>query len=594
MHRLSCWTWTGCWLVTLYSCWPISVAAETEVTTPTSYEVIVEGLSKAHKPNAMAFLTLHQRRDQPYPGVARVREWATLGEQEIRQALQPFGYYRPIITMTMTEQAGQWEVRYTVELGEPVLVTRLVLDLDGPGETDPLLQAALTDFPLQHGAPLDHGLYENGISGILSAAQARGYFDAKTTERKIEVFPEPYAAKVTVRVETGRRYRLGAVRFAQQEPILREALLRRFVNYTPGDFYQTSTLVAFQDGLIGSEYYDVVDILPQLDQADDDLYTPIEVTLVPNERHRFQVGVGYGTDTGPRTRIDWSVRRLNKRGHRLRTEAGMSFVRQGLSSRYEIPGKQAATDHYYINPRFERTITDTAESKATALNVGYTRRRGLWTRNLFLEATREVFDVGGTSRHGFFLIPGVNWSRKNSNDPLFPTRGSHLFVELKGSSTAVGADTTFIQATVQGKLIRALFSERHRLLARAQLGATEVTDFQRLPPSLRFFSGGDHSVRGYRYQSLGPVDADGERTGGRHIVVGSLEYDFRIFDKFSIAGFIDYGNALNNFSDDRHTSAGGGIRWLSPIGPIRLDFAHGFDRDVGDTQLFHLIIGPDL
>lgn len=566
-----------------------SVAAEP------GYDIALEGVNKAQRTNIQAFLTLYQRREEPFPGEKRLREWAEQGKAEIHQALQPFGYYSAEVELTLDQDGQAWLVRYDITPGEPVLVTRKQFDLQGPGQDDPALRAALEQFPLDHGDPLDHGTYESGVNGLRSAAEARGYFDMEITRRRAEVFPEPYAAKITLQAQTGERYRLGEVRFKQQtESILKESLLRRFVSFKPGELYQTSTLVNFQDGLVASEYYDVVDILPQPQEAGADLQVPIDVELVPNERHRVQVGAGFGTDTGPRARLDWTIRRLNRSGHRLRTEAGVSFVRQGLMTRYEIPGARPATDHYYLSPRIERTVTDTAESKTLALNVGHTQRRGFWSRNLFIEASREIYEVGGTTEKGFFLIPGGNWTRKRSNDPLYPTRGSRLFLETKGTSTAFLSDTSFIQGTLEGKLVRALFSERHRLLVRLKLGFTEVTDFNRLPASLRYFAGGDHSVRGYSYQSLGPVNAEGERTGGRHLMVGSLEYDFRFLDKWSVAVFVDHGNAFNNFNDDRPTSAGGGLRWLSPIGPVRLDFAHGFERDAGDTQLFHLIIGPDL
>ncbi|HAI23845.1 MAG TPA: outer membrane protein assembly factor, partial [Alcanivorax sp.] len=119
------------------------------------------------------------------------------------------------------------------------------------------------------------------------------------------------------------------------------------------------------------------------------------------------------------------------------------------------------------------------------------------------------------------------------------------------------------------------------------------SDVTELPASIRFFAGGDASVRGFAYESLGPLDNDGEVIGGRHLLVGSLEYDHPISEQWSLAVFTDAGNAFNNFDDYeiRH-SAGFGVRWRSPLGPIRVDFARGIEE--GREWRLHLSMGPDL
>jgi translocation and assembly module TamA len=172
----------------------------------------------------------------------------------------------------------------------------------------------------------------------------------------------------------------------------------------------------------------------------------------------------------------------------------------------------------------------------------------------------------------------------------------------------LGSDTDFAQAWVSAKHINGfgpLFGvvpllglSRARLLLRAEAGLTEYADFDELPASIRFFAGGDSSVRGYDYQSLGPTDDNGDVSGGPQLLVGSAEVDYRVWRKWAVAAFIDAGNAFYlddtpSFGDINFArGVGVGLRWLSPLGPIRFDVAKALD--VNQSVRFHLSMGPDL
>ena len=122
---------------------------------------------------------------------------------------------------------------------------------------------------------------------------------------------------------------------------------------------------------------------------------------------------------------------------------------------------------------------------------------------------------------------------------------------------------------------------------------TDVGDVNKLPASQRFFAGGDNSVRGYQFESLGPTDESGEVIGGKHLVVGSIELDHRITDSWNAAVFYDIGNAINSVNDELFAGAGVGVRWKSPVGPVRFDFAWALDKTDEQFRL-HVVIGPDL
>jgi translocation and assembly module TamA len=131
------------------------------------------------------------------------------------------------------------------------------------------------------------------------------------------------------------------------------------------------------------------------------------------------------------------------------------------------------------------------------------------------------------------------------------------------------------------------------LITRLDIGRTGIDDFTQLPASLRFFAGGDQSVRGYSYNTLGPTDAQGAVVGGPHLLVGSVEYEHALASKWSAAVFFDQGNALNDFRDPLKKGAGVGVRWRTPIGQIRVDVAAALSEP-GRPRRFHISIGPDL
>jgi translocation and assembly module TamA len=127
------------------------------------------------------------------------------------------------------------------------------------------------------------------------------------------------------------------------------------------------------------------------------------------------------------------------------------------------------------------------------------------------------------------------------------------------------------------------------------MGYTLVDDFNRLPTSLRFFAGGDSSIRGYEYESLGPKNENGDVIGGEALIVGSIELDYNFKESWSVAAFVDSGNAFSDEEIDVKTGAGFGIRWQSPIGPIRLDIGFPIDDpDENKSYRIHFTLGPDL
>jgi len=164
---------------------------------------------------------------------------------------------------------------------------------------------------------------------------------------------------------------------------------------------------------------------------------------------------------------------------------------------------------------------------------------------------------------------------------------------VRGANNAFFSDTSFLQAHLQTKLLVPL-TDSTRLLLRGEVGATGVKSFTELPVTQRFFAGGDQSVRGFVYNSLGPRDAQGNVIGGKDLMVGSLEIDQMFGPVFGAAVFIDTGNVLNTFANSLEKGVGAGLRWRTPVGMVRFDLAHPVKRPDLDRVRVHISIGPDL
>ncbi|BAZ94117.1 outer membrane protein assembly factor [Thiohalobacter sp. COW1] len=553
-------------------------------------DIRIEGLEQdSLRANVLALLSLTTLKDREAPSEVRVRRYFNLAEREIRTALEPFGYYRPRIESRLRRTEAGWQASFGIDPGEPVRVRELALELQGPGREAQDLQALIDDPLLGLGEVAVHARYEALKKSLLGKALELGYLDAAYTRHELRIDPAAGSATVLLQLDTGRRYRFGEISF--EAAGLRETLLRRYLSFAPGEPYSDRKLLELQRALLDSDYFESVSVVDQREAAQD-YAIPIEVRLEPRKRHRYTAGIGFGTDTGVRGKLGWEVRRINSRGHTLSSELRASEIRQGAHVEYGIPVRNPRTDRLSFAAAVQQEDSATIESDSRTLAANLSRVRGRLRENLSLTFLDEDFRLGDQKGSTRLLMPGVAWTYIKADDPLITRHGWRAQLELRGATPEIISETRFLQLVVGAKYILPLGS-RGRILTRGQLGTTWMSDFDVLPASVRFFAGGDRSVRGFDYQKLGPTDASGEVVGGRHLLIGSLEYEHRIKGKWRAAVFVDTGNAFDDFGDELETGAGIGVRWESPVGLLRVDIASAVSRPDNPLRL-HITLGPDL
>lgn len=551
-------------------------------------ELEIVGVGQMIADNVRAHVRLAgQACDAPRWRVERAFESAPA---QIREALEAFGYYEAEFTSELELGEDCWTARVDINAGDPVRVRELDLRVRGEAMTDPEF-AALLDAPgLTVGNALRHGAYERLKTDLRRLARNRGYAAAEMETARIDVYPSEHAADIQVHFDSGPRYRFGSIEL--QQDVLSEPLVRAYFSFETDEPYDAAELSSTYVNLNNSGYFSIVDVRPQAANHDERTI-PIRVALEGAPRRLISYGVGFSTDTGPRLRFGRNNRRFNERGHQFSLDAQLSPVVSEVVTNYRFPYGDPRTEWVSFDGGIQREDTDTAESRS--LEFGARRvveQPGSWTRTQFIELLFEDFTVSDQTGRTRLLMPGIEWTRLRADDTIRPRNGSRIGFEVRGAGERLGSNTSFIQTIIRGKWIWSLPNDG-RILVRGRAGMTAEDEFEDLPPTVRFFAGGDSSVRGYKFESLGPTNEAGEVVGGSGLLVGSFEYEHPVREQWSVAFFVDTGNAFTGSDFDVHTGAGLGARWQSPLGPIRIDVGVPIGA-ADDSPRLHVSLGPDL
>jgi translocation and assembly module TamA len=530
---------------------------------------------------------------------AQVRRLDDRAPEEIAKALQAYGYYNATATCDLNETAKGFDVAVHVVPGEATTVAALAIELPDPARDERPVAKALQEFAPSKGQRFDNAAYEKSKATVHAALTASGYLDAELATHRVEVTRSTNRATVTLAWKPGERYRYGKTTFAGDW--FAAGLLERYVPWHEGDFYTQAQLLQLQQRLIDADYFGIIDVHPDLDNAHAGV-VPITVNLAPAKRNVYSAGIFVDTDIGFGVRGGLTRRWVNRHGHRFKVEAELAQRLTTVAATYSIPLPGPNNRSYNFGANYRDQNTDTTKSKTTSLVANESRQWLGFTRTLGLHLLtgdftildpqgRHEFDESGNST---LLYPELVLERKRADDPLFVREGYSLTLVARASPGLL-SDTRFEQARADAKWIHAI-GERQRVIVRGTLGATEVGDFNQLPPELRFFAGGDRSIRGYSFQTIGPENQNGLVLGGEDIVVASAEYEYYFTPQWGVAAFVDTGDAFTGFSSFKtRVGAGLGLRWRSPVGMVRVDLGTPVSDPYGASGVqLHLVIGPDL
>lgn len=523
---------------------------------------------------------------------------------QTREALEPFGYYSPDVQVQANRsgdgQNERVEVVIRVDKGEPVRVRRASLSIDGEGGEDRYLKEDLAAFTPRTGDIFDHTTYEASKLKIVRRLADRGYFDADFTQRRVEVTRAEHAADIDLAWVSGIRYDMGPTTFHQSK--FQPGLLDKLVYWEEGSYFHQGKLDRLRESLVGLDYFSNIDIQANPDKAVDGR-VPIDVNLSLAKRTIYTAGVSYGSESGAGIRMGVDRRYLNSRGHKLSTQLDYAQNRKTLLTQYRIPAFKWLDGWYTIAVQASDEQTDYIDlrhiefigSRSGQINED-------WTAVASIHALRERWayyeDADGNElespeyRYATFTYPSLQADYLNA--PVGSNRPDRLAgsVLLRGGVEGAGSDASFLQAHIRARWSRE-FGRNSALIFRGEYGHTFTSSLVGMPPSLRFFAGGDRSIRGYAWREVGPRIGK-YALGAKNVVTASAEYEYYPGGgPWGGAVFVDTGSAFDGGMPDLSTGVGVGFRWRSPIGPVRLDLAHGLNDPDSQFQIY-LNIGTDL
>lgn len=611
-------------------------------------ETRISGVEGELLANVRASVALVRAEEFDDVSLWRLRQMADEAREEARQALRPFGYYRPRIQVRLVEpdsDEAPWQASIRIEPGEPVTIAGIELDIRGEGADDEELMAWQEDWPLHKGDILDHREWRSAWQSLQRLAETRGYFRARFDERRVVVDADRGEADIELVFETGPRFRFG--RFDASDQPFSDRLMNRLHILEEGEPYTDERLDRQREVLVRSGLFERVVVEPERDHERNRV--DLDYRLQARPPNTWRATLGFGTDTGARLQLGWTRHYLSGLGNRLETAFGAQQRREEyvLRAEYQLPrGSRPSEfltagtllrseqdsfrffDEDRVEPVFEafRGRREQAE-----LSFGREQERRLWPdtfqpleERLFVSVLDESFDafreasfspendalLAANPELAPFLDTGSqvvaiggHWRLPDIEGSGFDTRGSVYNARVLASDESLGSDVGFAQAYLSGRWNLRL-GERHKVLVRGELGYT-AADVERLdvelgdtrldlaitdlPERYRFKTGGDRTVRGYGYEELST-----NRNGANHLMVASAEYEYRVGENWSLAAFADIGNAFNDF-DRRKLKRGIGVgfRWYTMIGPLQIDFAQALD-EVDDPWRLHFTIGTQL
>ena len=526
--------------------------------------------------------------------------WQDEVAETVATAVQPYGFYNSETKVRIQE--GN-RVTVTVALNTPLTINKVTREIIGAGREDKAFRERFNSLKLKEGDVLNQTVYESFKSSMFNYALSNGYFDYFWQATRLDLVRGEKQANVLLIAQSGPQYKFGELKFVGEDKA--KAIIKRLKPFKNGDAYSSSVLGDFNRRLNQSGYFNRVIARPVVSDAEG-LLVPIEVSLQHRPTDAFDVSVGAATDTGPRVRLGWERPWVNDKGHSVSSDIFISEPEQSVTADYRIPMKNITRDYASIEAgyQFIEYANTSFESETLSLSAHrYTQQDDSpWQHDYSVTFLRETYDQGDLDTNTTSLVlPGYSITYRNKDDELNIRNGTYFQALVQYGNEGFGSDIDYAKTAVEAMLIRT-YANKHRITLRGEIGAIKTNSFDDVPASLRFYAGGDQSVRGFKFRDLSPKadvinpetgKLDVESIGGKYLVTSSIEYAYSIADNWRIAAFVDAGKAANDISDSLAYGIGPGVHWLSPIGAVRVYLARGLSKQENDWRI-HFILGPEL
>ncbi|WP_234398747.1 autotransporter assembly complex protein TamA [Pseudoalteromonas sp. T1lg88] len=528
---------------------------------------------------------------QQLSGEQPTRQLQRYATEQVLLSMRALGYYHAEVELHLEDDTANPKVIAKIKPGQATRIESLDYQLLGPGLQDKELTQVLAQLPLKGGEIINHGHYDAAKSAIDKQLLELGYFDAKWQQARLAIDRSHYRADISLVVSTGIRYHFGPLNIATDTPA--SGYIHSLAEFKAGQAYNANKVSEFNLALSQTPYFSSVRVYADIAKRSSH-EVPIRVEVLHKPQDSFEVGGGYSTDLGPKVRFKWSRPWIGEDGHYLESNLNVSERQQDISLSYTIPVDDPIDDiwRFSLGYKLEDNIdTDIFSKTLTGLVQRQWKIEDDWIRTVFIRREFEEFRIADEEKTTKMLLPGVSFARKRSKGGTTPYWGRQWLISTEVGADSLESSTDIVRVQLQYAWLETYW-QRHLFFSRVNLGAMYVDSIRDVPVSLRFFAGGDQSIRGYKYESISP-EVDGAKVGGKYLVTGTLEYNYQFASNWRGALFVDAGTATNDFSEKLSVGVGFGVRYLTPVGPIRFDHAWAL-ASPGNTTRLSITVGPEL
>jgi translocation and assembly module TamA len=533
-------------------------------------------------------LNLARWQDDPQMTPEQLRRLAEEAVREARETAATEGYFSPDVQLAIDERSEPWIVRLSVDPGARTQVGEVDIHFRGPATEDEqareLLRRVRSGWTLRRGQPFRQADWEAAKRAALRELSRWRYAGARVAHSRALVDPATRRANLLVEFDSGPPFRFGELRVSGVRRYS-EALVENLSPFRAGDVYDRDQLLVYQRRLLESGYF--VSVQADIDPAEGKPEaSPVRIALIEAPTQHFEAGIGYSTDAGPRLELRYSDQDVRDSAWRFRSGLRLDDKIRNLQFDFDSPPRPGGRWNSFFARARETDIQNEA-TRELAVGVSHNWGAELAPSAIILSAHQEDQRVAGAvtdSRHAVYA--GFRRSFRRTDDFIAPRSGYLAMVEIGGAPSAF-ASRAFLRGIVSGSFFIPN-GRRGDILLRGQAGRVLADSREGIPTSFLFRTGGDQTVRGYAFESLG-VPQGNAIVGGRRFVVASAEYTHWFGESWGLAGFVDAGNAWDDGSEP-HAALGVGVgaRFRTPIGPIRADLAYG--EQTGGFRL-HFSVG---
>ena len=535
-----------------------------------------------------AGLGLTRWQDDPQMTPEQLRRLTDEAVREARETAATEGYFSARVNASIRENAEQWVVHLTLEPGERTHIRDVDVRFQGPATRDEeataLLRRVRAGWTLRPGQPFRQADWEAAKRGAVRELSSWRYAAASVARSEARIDPDTRHADLLVELDSGPPFRFGELRISGVRRFS-ERLVENLSPFRAGDVYDRDQLLVFQRRLLESGYF--VSVQADIDPAEGKPdASPVRLAVIEANTQHVEAGLGYSTDAGPRLELRYSDQDVLDSAWRFRSGLRIDEKIRNLQLDLDSPPRPGGRWNSLFARARETDIQNEATSELAA-GVSHNWGAELAPSALIISAHVEeqrVADLVTDTRHAVYA--GFRRSFRKTDDFIAPRSGYLAMFEVGGAPPGLSS-RAFLRGIISGSFFIPN-GRRGDILLRGQTGRVLAESREGIPTSFLFRTGGDQTVRGYAYESLG-VQQGSAIVGGRRFVVMSAEYTHWFTESWGLAGFVDAGNAWDGDSElEAALGLGLGARFRTPIGPIRADLAYG--EQTGALRL-HFSVG---